>query len=52
MNQQIGGGGGFGQGAGLDHGVAHREEAVGVVTINEDKLGLNWAKLSSYWNWG
>ena len=29
VNQQIGGGGGFGQGAGLDHGVAHMEEAEG-----------------------
>ena len=42
VNQQIGGGGGFGQGAGLDHGVAHREEAEGGAQWEEVGVGRGW----------
>ena len=38
-NQQFGGGVGFGQGAGLYHGVAHMEEAEG---------GAQWKEVGSW----
>ena len=42
VNQQIGGGGGVEQGAGLDYGVTHREEAEGGVQWEEVGVGSGW----------
>ena len=42
VSQQIGGGGVFGQGVGLYHGVAHMEEAEGGAQREEVGVGSGW----------